>query len=95
MHVMSSGAFLLAFLAAFDAGDRVAVASASYPCYRNILNALGYAIIHRIKHLLLRFSFVISGNAHACTVRAYSTAAALPTPTRSKFYAIRFNAFKL
>jgi aspartate/methionine/tyrosine aminotransferase len=42
---LSSGAFLLAFLAAFDAGDRVAVASASYPCYRNILNALGYVTI--------------------------------------------------
>jgi Aspartate/tyrosine/aromatic aminotransferase len=37
----SSGAFLLAFLAAFDAGDRVAVAAPSYPAYRNILEALG------------------------------------------------------
>lgn len=37
----SSGAFPLAFLAAFDAGDKVAVASSSYPCYRNILNSLG------------------------------------------------------
>lgn len=37
----SSGAFLLAFLAAFDAGDRVAVAAPGYPAYRNILQALG------------------------------------------------------
>jgi aspartate/methionine/tyrosine aminotransferase len=37
----SSGAFLLAFLAAFDAGDRVALASPGYPAYRNILAALG------------------------------------------------------
>lgn len=37
----SSGAFLLAFLAAFDAGDRVAVAAPGYPAYRNILEALG------------------------------------------------------
>jgi aspartate/methionine/tyrosine aminotransferase len=37
----SSGAFLLAFLAAFEAGDRVAMAAPSYPAYRNILRALG------------------------------------------------------
>jgi aspartate/methionine/tyrosine aminotransferase len=37
----SSGAFLLAFLAAFDEGDRVAMAGPSYPAYRNILAALG------------------------------------------------------
>jgi aspartate/methionine/tyrosine aminotransferase len=37
----SSGGFVLAFLAAFDAGDRVALASPGYPCYRNILAALG------------------------------------------------------
>ena len=37
----SSGAFVLAFLAAFDSGDRVAMALPGYPCYRNILEALG------------------------------------------------------
>ena len=37
----SSGAFVLAFLAAFEAGDRVALASPGYPGYRNILKALG------------------------------------------------------
>jgi aspartate/methionine/tyrosine aminotransferase len=37
----SSGGFLLAFLSAFDAGDRIALANPSYPAYRNILNALG------------------------------------------------------
>ena len=36
----SSGAFVLAFLAAFEAGDRVALASPGYPAYRNILRAL-------------------------------------------------------
>ena len=36
----SSGAFMLAFLAAFDAGDRVAMAAPAYPAYRNILTAL-------------------------------------------------------
>jgi aspartate/methionine/tyrosine aminotransferase len=33
----SSGGFLLGFLAAFDAGDRVALAAPGYPAYRNIL----------------------------------------------------------
>jgi aspartate/methionine/tyrosine aminotransferase len=37
----SSAGFLLAFLAAFDPGDRVALASPGYPCYRNILQTLG------------------------------------------------------
>ncbi len=36
----SSAGFLLAFLAAFAAGDRVAVAAPGYPAYRNILKAL-------------------------------------------------------
>lgn len=37
----SSGAFMLSFLSAFDPGDRVALAAPGYPCYRNILSALG------------------------------------------------------
>ena len=41
----SSGGFLLAFLACFDAGDRVAVTSPGYPCYRNILSALGCEVV--------------------------------------------------
>lgn len=36
----ASGAFILAFLALFDAGDRVAIADPGYPAYRNILRAL-------------------------------------------------------
>ena len=36
----SSAAFLLAFLAAFEPGDRVGLAVPSYPAYRNILSAL-------------------------------------------------------
>jgi len=41
----SSGGFLLAFLACFDVGDRVAIASPGYPCYRNILAALGCEVV--------------------------------------------------
>jgi aspartate/methionine/tyrosine aminotransferase len=37
----SSGGFVMAFLALFDAGDRVAVAVPGYPPYRHILTALG------------------------------------------------------
>jgi len=37
----ASGAFPLAFLAAFDPGDRVAMAAPFYPPYVNILTALG------------------------------------------------------
>ena len=36
----SSAAFMLAFLAAFEPGDRVGVAVPGYPAYRNILSAL-------------------------------------------------------
>jgi aspartate/methionine/tyrosine aminotransferase len=37
----SSAAFILAFLAAFEPGDRVAMALPGYPPYRHILTALG------------------------------------------------------
>jgi aspartate/methionine/tyrosine aminotransferase len=37
----SSGAFILAFLAVFEPGDRVAVTVPGYPPYRHILTALG------------------------------------------------------
>lgn len=36
----SSGGFLLSFLAAFDPGDRIAMAAPGYPAYRNYLKAL-------------------------------------------------------
>ena len=41
----SSGGFLLTFLSCFDVGDRVAVSSPGYPCYRNILSALGCEVV--------------------------------------------------
>ena len=41
----SSGAFVLAFLAAFDVGDRVALARPGYPAYRNILASLGIEVV--------------------------------------------------
>lgn len=41
----SSAGFLLAFLASFSAGDRVLLTDPSYPCYRNILAALGCDVV--------------------------------------------------
>jgi aspartate/methionine/tyrosine aminotransferase len=37
----SSGAFILAFTALFDSGDRVGIGAPGYPSYRQILGALG------------------------------------------------------
>ncbi|MDH5772333.1 MAG: aminotransferase class I/II-fold pyridoxal phosphate-dependent enzyme, partial [Rhodospirillaceae bacterium] len=42
----SSGGFILSFLSAFDAGDKVALASPGYPAYRNILKALDVEVIN-------------------------------------------------
>jgi aspartate/methionine/tyrosine aminotransferase len=41
----SSGGFLLAFLAAFEPGDRIVMARPGYPCYRNVLTALGCEVV--------------------------------------------------
>ncbi|GAB0491556.1 hypothetical protein MMPV_002810 [Pyropia vietnamensis] len=41
----SSAAFVLAFLSAFDAGDRVATAVPGYPPYRHTLSALGVEVV--------------------------------------------------
>ncbi|HRO31379.1 aminotransferase class I/II-fold pyridoxal phosphate-dependent enzyme [Citricoccus sp.] len=41
----SSGAFMAGFLAAFNAGDRVAMARPGYAAYRNILTALGCQVV--------------------------------------------------
>ena len=41
----SSGAFMLSFLTVFEHGDKVGLASPSYPAYKNILHALGVETI--------------------------------------------------
>ena len=41
----SSCGFILAFLAVFDAGNRVALADPGYPAYRNILGALDLEVV--------------------------------------------------
>src|SRR5947209_10130291 len=57
----SSGAFILAFLALFEPGDRVAVTVPGYPPYRHILTALG------CEPVLIKTS---SENRHALTGEA-------------------------
>ena len=54
----ASGAFQLAFLALFDAGDRVALAAPGYPPYRHILTALGIrpAIVPAAPEAALQFT---------------------------------------
>jgi aspartate/methionine/tyrosine aminotransferase len=51
----SSGAFILAFVALFDAGARVALADPGYPAYRNILGALDLAAVRIETGLDTRF----------------------------------------
>jgi aspartate/methionine/tyrosine aminotransferase len=61
----SSGAFVLAFLAMFEPGDRVAVTVPGYPPYRHILTALG------CEPVLIETS---SENRHALTGEALLSA---------------------
>lgn len=65
----SSGGFLLAFLAAFDAGARVAIARPGYPCYRNVLSALGCDLVEIPTGPATRFQPTVEqlAEAHART----------------------------
>ena len=55
MTAGASGGFILAFIAAFDAGDRVIVTDPGYPAYRNILQALGIEVVSVPTDLSTRF----------------------------------------
>lgn len=41
----SSSGFILGFLSAFDAGDRIAITTPAYPAYRNILKSLNLQVV--------------------------------------------------
>ena len=69
----SSGAFILAFLAMFEPGDRVAVTVPGYPPYRHILTALG------CEPVLIETS---SENRHALTGEALLSAHHRKTPLK-------------
>ncbi|EHR63811.1 aminotransferase class I/II-fold pyridoxal phosphate-dependent enzyme [Saccharomonospora cyanea] len=51
----SSGGFLLSFLAAFDAGARIAMARPGYPAYRNLLSSLGCEVVEFDTDVSTRF----------------------------------------
>ena len=51
----SSAGFLLAFLSAFDAGDRVALGEPAYPAYRNILKGVNLDPAMIVTELAARF----------------------------------------
>ncbi len=55
LTVGASGAFVAAFMAAFDPGDRVVVPSPGYPCYRNALVALGIDVVDVTTTIETRF----------------------------------------
>ena len=57
----SSGGFPLAFLASFDAGDRVALAAPGYPAYRNILTALNLEAVDLPTSAADRFQPTVDG----------------------------------
>lgn len=63
----SSAAFNLAFLAMFDAGDRVAIAAPGYPAYRNIMAALGIEVVEIELHgeAFLRAEHVVAAHREA------------------------------
>ncbi|NYG54415.1 pyridoxal phosphate-dependent aminotransferase [Nocardioides perillae] len=79
----SSGGFLLAFLAAFDAGDRVAMARPGYPCYRNVLQALGCEVVEVETGPATRFQPTVEQVAavHARTPLAGLVVASPANPT--------------
>jgi aspartate/methionine/tyrosine aminotransferase len=56
----SSGAFLMSFLAGFDAGDTVVLARPGYPAYRNMLAALGCRVIELECGVATRFQPTIA-----------------------------------
>ncbi len=79
----SSGGFLLAFLAAFDVGDRVAIARPGYPCYRNVLAALGCELVEIATGPATRFQPTVEqlAAAHAASPLAGLVVASPANPT--------------
>jgi len=65
----SSGGFMLTFLAAFDVGDRVALARPGYPAYTNILAALGCEVVELAAGPATRFQPTVAMLEEAHAVR--------------------------
>eukprot|EP00928_Gymnodinium_smaydae_P071944 TRINITY_DN55402_c0_g1_i1.p1 TRINITY_DN55402_c0_g1~~TRINITY_DN55402_c0_g1_i1.p1 ORF type:complete len:423 (+),score=61.00 TRINITY_DN55402_c0_g1_i1:133-1401(+) len=70
----SSGAFTIAFMAAFDVGDAVAVPSCCYPCYRNLLKTYGCEVVS----LKVDANYNVTAKEMAAGQRARSEAGLTP-----------------
>jgi aspartate/methionine/tyrosine aminotransferase len=79
----SSGAFLLAFVAAFNTGDRVAMTRPGYPAYRNSLASLGCEVVELDCGPEQRFqpSVAMLADAHAARPLAGLVLASPANPT--------------
>ena len=80
MTTGSSGGFLLAFLAAFEVGDRVAMARPGYPCYRNVLTALGIEVVEVPTGPETRFQPTVEQVAELHAQRADCTGLVVASP---------------
>lgn len=65
----ASAGFTLAFLSAFDQGDRVAVLEPGYPCYRNTLIAIGAQPVPIAVHAAARWAPTIEALDDALPLR--------------------------
>lgn len=83
----SSGAFLLGFLAAYAAGDRVALARPGYPAYKNILTALDLDVVELDCGPQERFQPTVGqlAKVHAETPLAGLVVASPANPTGTMF----------
>ena len=79
----SSAGFILAFLAMFEPGDRVAIASPGYPPYRHILSALGCepVLIETTAETRWAITDEMLLAAHACTPLSGVLVASPANPT--------------
>ncbi len=78
----SSGGFLVAALAAFDPGDRVAMATPSYPAYRNMLTAFGIEPVLLPTTMAERFQPTVAHlDAHLAAGRRHLDGLIVNSPT--------------
>ena len=90
----SSGGFMLTFLAAFDVGDRVALARPGYPAYTNILAALGCEVVELACGPQTRFQPTVAmlDEAHAAAPLTGLVVASPANPTGTMIDAAELEA---
>lgn len=89
----SSAGFILAFLAMFDPGARIAIAAPGYPAYRNILEALGLEAValptHAADRHVVTAAMIEAAHAQAPLAGALLMSPANPTGTMMSPSALR------